>query len=415
MGDFLMPSLGADMEAGTLVDWKKAIGERVKRGDIIADVETDKGIIEVEVFMTGVLERLLVQAGTKVPVGTPLATIREDGEAAAAPVRAEAPSVGEGGQATATARAEAPSATAPAVAPPSSASPERHKISPAARRRARELGVDAAALVGTGRDGAVTVEDVERSGAPQSVRAAAPPVDAAASRAPQSQAVAPSLDAKARMRQAIAASMARSKREIPHYYVSHTVDVTPLLSWLESFNVRVPVEDRAIPAALFLKAVALSLRDFPGFNGFWLDGRAVPGTGIHIGAAIALRGGGLVAPALRDTDRMSVAELMRAFRDLVARARSGMLRSSEMSDPTITVTSLGDRGAETVIGVIYPPQVAIVGFGRILERPWVVQGAVAPRSVVHISLAADHRATDGHAGALFLANVADKLAEPEKL
>lgn len=217
------------------------------------------------------------------------------------------------------------------------------------------------------------------------------------------------------MRHAIASAMARSKREIPHYYVNHSVDVTPLLAWIEGFNSRASVEDRIIPGVAFLKAVALALRDFPAFNGFWIDGRAIPSPGIHVGAAIALRGGGLVAPAIRDTDHMTLSELMKAFRDLVARARSGGLRSSEMSDPTITVTSLGDRGTESVTGVIYPPQLAIVGFGRVVERPWVVERAVVPRSVVHLSLAADHRATDGHEGALFLARVAENLMSPEKL
>ncbi len=189
----------------------------------------------------------------------------------------------------------------------------------------------------------------------------------------------------------------------------------PLLSFMQAFNERADVADRLIPAVLFIKAVALALREHPAMNGFFLDGRAVPSASIHVGAAIALRGGGLVAPALRDTDKTSLPELMHAFRDLVARAREGGLRSSEMSDPTITVTSLGDRGTEAVTGVIYPPQLAIVGFGRILERPWVVSGAVVPRSVVHLSLAADHRATDGHEGALFLASVESWLMKPEDL
>jgi pyruvate dehydrogenase E2 component (dihydrolipoamide acetyltransferase) len=217
------------------------------------------------------------------------------------------------------------------------------------------------------------------------------------------------------MRHAIAAAMARSKREIPHYYVSHTVDVTPALTWLEQHNASAAMPDRLIPAVLFLKAVALALREFPDFNGFWVDGHLAASREIHVGAAIALRGGGLVAPAIRDTDQLTLPALMHRFRDLVSRARAGALRSSELSDATLTVTSLGDRGAEAVLGVIYPPQVAIVGFGRVVERPWVVSSAVVPRRVVHVSLAADHRATDGHAGALFLARIADHLMEPEHL
>lgn len=404
-----MPSLGADMEAGTLVDWKKSVGQHVQRGDIIADVETEKGIIEVEVFMTGVVERLLVEPGTKVPVGTPLATIREDGEPVAPRGEVAAPRIEP-----AAARGEPPAPRVEVPATPAG----RTKISPAARRRARELSVDLSTVTATGPDGAVTLQDIERRAAQSSSepRGDLPTVPPPAhERIEPRPSAALSQEAKVRMRQAIASSMARSKREIPHYYVSHTVDVSPMLAWLEAFNARAPIADRLIAAVPFLKAVALSLRDFPAFNGFWMDGRAVSSSSIHVGAAIALRGGGLVAPALRDTDKMSLPELMKAFRDVVARARAGTLRSSEMSDPTITVTSLGDRGTEAVTGVIYPPQLAIIGFGRIVERPWVVNGAVVPRSVVHISLAADHRATDGHEGALFLAAIADKLMEPEKL
>ncbi|HVU00323.1 MAG TPA: dihydrolipoamide acetyltransferase family protein [Polyangiaceae bacterium] len=383
MAEFRMPSLGADMDAGTLVEWLKKPGDRVSRGDIIAEVETEKGIIEVEVFTSGVVERFLVEPGTKVPVGTALAILQEDGATPAAPAPSAAP-------------APAPSRTDAAPVPvpptPAPAKPEAPpRISPAARKRAAELGVDPASVAGTGPGGAVTLEDVE----------------GAVPRAPE--------DARSRMRHAIAAAMARSKREIPHYYVNHTVDVTPLLSWIERFNEAAQVPDRIIPGVAFLKSVALALREFPAFNGFWMDGRATPSSGIHVGAAVALRGGGLVAPAIRDTDRLSLVELMHAFRDLVARARASGLRSSEMSDPTITVTSLGDRGTESVLGVIYPPQLAIVGFGRILLRPWVVDGAVAPRSVVHLSLAADHRATDGHEGALFLARIAENLEKPEAL
>jgi pyruvate dehydrogenase E2 component (dihydrolipoamide acetyltransferase) len=404
MAEFRMPSLGADMEAGTLVEWRKRPGERVKRGDIIAEVETEKGIIEVEVFSSGVVDKLIVEPGTKVPVGTPLALIREDGER----------------MGTATAAPTPPSpaprvdATAPPVAPPSplpSPLPERARASPAARRRALALGVDASTLAGTGPGGAVTIADVERAATARATPA--PAATGAAAHAPEPRL--PSDDERLRMRQAIASAMARSKREIPHYYVSHTVDLTPALRFMESENERAAVEDRLIPAILFLKATALALREYPDFNGYFVDGHFVKGPGIHVGAAIALRGGGLVAPALKDTDRATLCELMHRFRDLVTRARAGSLRSSEISDATITVTSLGDRGTEAVTAVIYPPQTAIVGFGRIVSRPWVVDGAVVPRSVVHVSLSADHRTTDGHAGALFLSTLSDLLMEPERL
>jgi pyruvate dehydrogenase E2 component (dihydrolipoamide acetyltransferase) len=217
------------------------------------------------------------------------------------------------------------------------------------------------------------------------------------------------------MRKAIAAAMARSKREIPHYYLTQTVELCRAPAWLEAANRERPPTERLLPAVLFLKATALALCKVPELNGFWNNDAFRPGTGIHIGWAIALRGGGLIAPALHDADRMPLPDLMVALRDLVQRTRGGGLRSSELTDPTITVTSLGERGAETVIGVIYPPQVAIIGFGRIMERPWALDGTLAVRPTVNISLAADHRASDGHRGGLLLTEIERLLQEPETL
>jgi pyruvate dehydrogenase E2 component (dihydrolipoamide acetyltransferase) len=385
MADFVMPILGADMEAGTLVAWRKQPGDRVERGEIVADVETDKGAIEVEIFTSGVIEKILVEPGAKVPVGTVLAVVHEDHPAAAPRITAApTPTV------TPTAPVPAPSVQVPR------APAARVRISPAARKRAEALGVDVASLSGTGPDAAITLEDVERA-------AAGPGASA------------PAADRQARMRQTIAAAMARAKREIPHFYLGTTVDVQRAMTWLTEQNARRPVTERLLPAALLIKAVALALREVPELNGVWSAGQARPSAAIHVGVAISLRGGGLVAPALHDTDRQSLDDLMQSFRDLVKRARAGTLRSSELSDPTITVTSLGEQGVETVFGIIYPPQVAIVGFGRIVERPWLVEGSVVSRSIVNASLSADHRVTDGHRAGLFLAGLERLLQEPEKL
>lgn len=162
-------------------------------------------------------------------------------------------------------------------------------------------------------------------------------------------------------------------------------------------------------------ATALALREVPQLNGTFEGGAFRPGSGIHVGWAISLRGGGLIAPAIRDTAARSLKEIMEALRDLVQRTRSGGLRSSELTLPTITVTNLGERGAESVAGIIYPPQVALVGFGRVVTRPWVVDGAVVVRPVVSLSLAADHRVTDGHIGGQLLVAIDRLLQEPEKL
>lgn len=209
--------------------------------------------------------------------------------------------------------------------------------------------------------------------------------------------------------------MARSKREIPHYYLSHTVSLKRAMTWLGELNAHRSIQDRMVPAALLLRATALALWDVPELNGFWIDDAYRPSEEVHLGTAIALRTGGLIAPALLDADDQSLDQLMIELRDLVGRARAGRLRSSELTAATITVTSLGDRGCEAVWPVINPPQVAIVGFGAILERAWVEGGAVAPHPTVVATLAADHRVSDGHRGGLFLAAIDHLLQEPDKL
>jgi pyruvate dehydrogenase E2 component (dihydrolipoamide acetyltransferase) len=217
------------------------------------------------------------------------------------------------------------------------------------------------------------------------------------------------------MRQAIAAAMSRSNREIPHYYLATTIDLQAALEWLAKENERRSVTERLLYGVLLLKATALALREVPELNAFWLDNRPVPQPSIHLGVAISLRGGGLIAPALHDTDSKSLQELMHELRDLVARVRTGGLRSSELADATITVTSLGEQGVETVYGVIYPPQVALVGFGKVVERPWCIHEQIVKRPVVTATLAGDHRSTDGHRGSVFLAAVERLLQEPDKL
>lgn len=217
------------------------------------------------------------------------------------------------------------------------------------------------------------------------------------------------------MRRAIAAAMARSKREIPHYYLSHSFDVSAAQDWLEAYNARHPAPERLLFGALLMKAAALALGEFPEFNGYFEKDGFVPSEPIHIGMAISLRGGGLIAPAIHDTDKLQLAELMIRMRDLVGRVRKGSFRSSEISDPTVTISSLGERGVEVLLPIIYPPQVAIIGFGTVLARPWAAKDEVVVRPVITATLAADHRASDGHRGALLLRRIADLLEQPEAL
>lgn len=217
------------------------------------------------------------------------------------------------------------------------------------------------------------------------------------------------------MRAAIGALMARSKREIPHYYLQLEIDMARALDWLHEANLTRAVNERLLPSVLLLSAVARAVVEMPDMNGFWVDGAFQPGSGVHLGVAISLRGGGLIAPALHDADRKSLEEIMSGLRDLVQRARTGRLRGSEMSDPTITVTNLGERGVDLVHGVIYAPQVALVGFGAIRERPWAAEGMLGVRPIVTATLAADHRASDGHAGSRLLTLIDRQLQNPEEL
>lgn len=378
MTDFKLPSLGADMDEGTLLTWHVKPGDTVKRGQVVAVVDTAKAAVDVEIWHDGVVQELRVQPGEKVPVGAVLATVLLPGESAApepAKVKAET---------------KAAPATKPVTVPMASAT--RPAVSPSARRRAKALGIDPEGLQGTGAHGAVTLADIE----------------AAASAAPAS--VAP--DRQQAMRQAIAAAMIRSKREIPHYYLSETIPMAVALAWLQQHNQDQPITERVLPAVLLLKAVALALQRTPELNGFFVDGQFQPSIAVHAGVAISLRGGGLVAPALHDVNTRPLGQLMPALADLVKRARAGSLRSSEMSDPTITVTNLGERSVASVFGVIYPPQVALVGLGSIEIRPWVADGKVRAVPLLSATLAADHRASDGHRGALFLAELREVLQQP---
>ena len=448
-----MPSLGADMAAGTLAKWRVAVGDTVSHGDIIAEVETEKGIIEVEVFESGVVQKLLIREGEKVPVGTVLAEITAGADTAAdtaadAATDAATAAVTETGADAATGTvADAATVTdavtdsepgailsagasevplggpmaSPAVrrkaheldvslervhgsgdhgritledVQAASTSTDRVRISPYARRIAQERGVDVSSLRGTGPRGAIQARDVLSAEPPARPRAAT---------------------AGERMQKAIAAAMTRANDEIPHYYVEHTIDMGSALSWLKQANASLSISERLVSGVLVLRAVARALEKHEKLNAVWRGGEAVPSKDVHVGLAVSLRGGGLVAPALRNTNEGSLSDLMVRMTDLVSRARAGTLRSSEVTSGTITLTSLGERGVEGVTPIIFPPQVAIVGCGAILERPWVVDGEVVARPVMRVTLGADHRVSNGHHGARFLSTLDRLLQEPEKL
>ncbi|MBB4984279.1 2-oxo acid dehydrogenase subunit E2 [Streptomyces nymphaeiformis] len=442
MAEFTMPSLGADMDEGMLSEWLVHPGDRVTRGDVIAVVETAKSAIEVECFHSGTVEALLVDEGTTVPVGTPLARIGTTSESPSAeispaesrppespPAESPPPSTplvrrlaqdlhvdltvvhgsGPGGRIT---RADVEHAepapardkTVPTTRPVKPVrgddwakerpAPLRVKASPLARRLATEVGVDLADVTGTGRDGTIRADDVRSAAAAEGAQRPAVPDMA---------------------RAATARLMSRSKREIPHFYLATTVDMAAALEWMHACNRELSLSARLVPAALTFKAIALAARKVPALNGHWVDDGFVPADEVRLGVAVSLRGGGLVAPALAHADTLSVTEVMAALKDLVARARGGRLRASETVDPSLTVTNLGDQGVEAVFGVVYPPQVALVGLGRIVERPVAVNGLLGVRPVLTATLSADHRAADGATGARLLTALDRLLQHPEEL
>jgi pyruvate dehydrogenase E2 component (dihydrolipoamide acetyltransferase) len=390
MIEFTMPSLGADMDAGTLDQWLVKPGDTVTRGQVVAVVETTKAAVEVECWHAGVVQELLVGVGETVDVGTVLATLRESGEPAGPEPTASPP--------VASVAKSEPHVEAPPTSQEPAGPAHRRWVSPAARRLAASVGVDVQSLTGTGPHGAVTISDVEHAAA-------------SAKRADTR----PAVTRAAQMRTSIAAAMSRSKRDIPHYYLVDEGVIEKTLSWTIERNAGRPITERLLPAVLQLKAVGLAAQRFSEFNGFWRDDAFEPAQAVHVGVAISLRGGGLVAPAIHDVPDKPLDELMRDLSDLVARARAGSLRSSEMSDPTITVTNLGDKGVDAVFGIIYPPQVALVGFGRPAQRVCAVDGGIRISTVVQTTLAADHRASDGHRGAMFLAAVNNLLQQPDVL
>ena len=476
MGTFAMPSLGADMDSGKLTEWLVQPGDEVHRGDIVAVVDTAKSAIEVEVFEDGRITELLIEPGTEVPVGTPLASIEATGphpqgsapEAAAdqqadqlpvadaaqpsveqvsrvatPPVRhlahqlwvdlatvtgsgpegritrSDVRAAGAGHAASTPGPTPEPSAAAAPVpqsgaamaAAPSQQPPgaePRGRVSPRARRLAEQRGVDLSAIQAG--SAPITGDDIAAAAPTAAAEPAASPKPSAARAV-----AADGADRRDRMRQATAHLMARAAREIPHYYVSQTFDAQPMTGWLAQHNARLPVRERVLPIAVLLRAVVLAAQQVPALNGHWVDDAYAPAEGIHLGVATATRGGGLVTPALRDAQSLDVDGLMAALAGLVKRARAGTLRSSEIAPGSITVSSLADGGPDALFGVIYPPQVALVGIGAIADRPVAVDGMLAVRPTCTLTLAADHRATDGRTGAAFLQTMIRALANPEEL
>ena len=390
-----MPSLGADMESAILMEWLVKEGDVVKKGQVIAEVETSKGVIEIEVFEDGFVEKILVKEETECKVGTPLAIISSDSiKSEKIEVKKELPEKSDNVEP----QEEIPKIELEKEEP--IIKEERLKISPLARKRAEELGVDVTTL--TPKDGVIQLAQVEPS------KITKVPIKKELKREKKVQ----KNDA---MRQAIAAAMSRSNAEIPHYYLSTSINMTPALNFLIELNKERTISDRILPVALLIRGVVLALKEVPQLNGFWIDDSHQISEEIHPGIAIALRKGGLMTPALLDAGELNLDTTMQSLSDLISKTRGGKLRSSEMTKQTITITNLGDLGVESVYGVIYPPQLAVVGLGAIIDKPWAEGDTLCVRKIMQATIAGDHRATDGRVGALFLEKLNKYLQNPKEL
>lgn len=386
MSEFKMPSLGADMDVGTLVEWVKQEGDFVRRGDIVAIVETQKGAIEIEVFENGTLTEIKVQPGEEVPIGTVLAVITPKGAAGSPrsdPGATPASNYEEPAEQESTPPTEAAGpAEREQAAPPSSS-----RVTPAARRVANERGIDLASI-SVGPTGVIGLDEVAAAAAalssPRPGREQSKGIDSAA------------------MRKAIAAAMTRSNRDIPHYWVGQTIDLTRLFEWLATENLKRKVTERLLFAVPMIKAITMALEEAPALNGHFSDEEYRPSDAVHIGVATALRGGGLIAPALLDVDGAGLDQIREGLTELVKRARASRLKSSEMTSGTITFSSLGEDTSDTLTSLIYPPQVAIVGCGAPTDRPHVVDGKIVVRRLMNVTVAGDHRVSDGRSASQFL-------------
>jgi pyruvate dehydrogenase E2 component (dihydrolipoamide acetyltransferase) len=443
MIEFKMPSLGADIDEGILREWRVKVGDRVKRGDIIAEVEIQKGVVEIETFDEGVVESLLVEKGQEVPVGKVIAIINDGKDTAQPLVQAPAakpviapepvpepksePTVKPVQTVTPAPEAPKESPKQETIAPPPSYTPpgaRRIKATPLARALAEENSIDLTTITGTGEEGVITRHDVElaiegrKTAAPTPPPLAAtpitPPVEPSAQASPEAPKSKPSSVDSSAIRKAVAAAMSKSNREIPHYYLEATIDMSKALQWLAAFNKNQSPKNRLLSAVLLIKAVAKALEQVPELNATWEDGLVLK-KDIHVGFVVSIKEGGIIVPAIHHANQKSLPEIMTTLNDLIPRARQLRLRSSELADSTITLTNLGDNASDKVFGVIYPPQVAIVGFGSVREQPFAENGMLGIRPIIHVTLAGDHRASDGLSGSRFLTIIKNLLQNPETL
>ncbi len=447
-----MPQMGADMTEGTLVRWLKQVGEHVERGEMLAEIETDKATVELEAFESGDVLKLLVGEGEEVPVGEVIALLGEPSEVvpdvqrmppaetparrvideepvtASVPVAQESPlKEAEMGPAPAPGRVPAEVGAGVQRTQAAAAGGDgRVRISPVARRIATQHGLDISLITGSGPDGRILRRDVEAAAAGDSQApstaaprptvapqptAAQPPAAPRPAQAGQPAAVAESLS---RMRQAIARRMTQSKQTQPHYYLTLDIDMTDAMAFREQINAAATERQRVSVNDLIVKACALAIERHPKFNAEFSDGGLKMHPAINIDIGIALDEG-LIAPALLDCGEKTLGRIAEESKDLIDRAKSGHLRADEYSAGTFTITNLGAYGVETLIGIINPPQAAILGVGSVMPQPMVKGDEIVVRKVMKVALSADHRVTDGAEGARFIKEIQGLLENPVAL
>ena len=402
-----MPKLGDDIDEAAIVAWLKRSGDSVRKGEVIAEIETEKANVELEADGEGVLQ-ILVDAGQRVAIGTPIATIGDVSGPAVAPNQPPRPT---------TSRPPAASVDSANDQEERGERGERLRTSPSARKRAAELGVDLSRVAGTGPGGRVLRADIERASSVDRRAVAEPSRTATAEEAladpsrPAFRAGIPSDNGAplSPLRRATARRMETSKRTAPHFYISVEVRMDEAIRLLGQIG-----SGEATITHLLLRAVALAAIEHPRVNASWVDGGPILHQQIDIGLAIGLEDG-LVSPALIDCANKSVLTLAAETKDLVARASGGRLTVAEIGGGTITVSNLGMFGVDEFVAILNPPQVAIVAVGRVAERPVVQGGQVIAARTMWITCSADHRALDGVDVAQFLATLRRLLEEPTNL
>ena len=397
--NIVMPQMGYDMREGTVVKWHKSEGEQVARGEVIADIETDKATVEFEAYTSGVLRRIVADEGIAIPVGELIAIIAGPDE-----VLEDLPA-GPPASASAAESVAPPSEPAAVESPePVSTAPGepggRLRASPIARRLAQERGIDLALITGTGPGGRIVEKDVAEF-TPSA--AASPGAEPAGERVELS-----------RMRQAIARVTGDSKREAPHFYVTAEVDMDQAMSLRRDINDALPAENRVSVNDLILKACTIVLGQYPKFNGSFQGDHLQLNSSINVGIAIALEAG-LIVPGISNCQDKSMQQIAAASKDLVARANSGTLRNEEYSGTTFSVSNLGMFDVDSFSAIIFPPHAAVLAVGTVKSQPVVRDGVLAVGQVLKATLSTDHRVADGAEAAQFLVEVKKLLENPVSL